>query len=114
MRKVIYILFVIPLGVLLIALALANRHTVRLVFDPISPDAPLLSLEAPLFIVLLASLIIGLVLGGFLTWLKQGRWRRAARQRAREAEALRVENDRLARQLEAASRPRLPETAASE
>lgn len=114
MRKLLYLVFVIPFGIILVTLALANRHDVRLVLDPLSPEAPALSLEAPFFIFLLGGVITGLALGGFLTWLKQGKWRKTARRRAREADELRRESERLTRQLEVTSRPSLPEAAAAD
>lgn len=107
-RKAVWLFLVLPAGVVLVAFAVANRHPVRLVLDPFSPQDPVLSLEAPFFLFLLGAVMLGLLLGGAATWLTQGRWRQAARRRSQEAAELRRETDRLSRQLDAASQPRLP------
>ncbi len=81
----------------IVTLAVANKHTVPLVLDPVS-DKPILFLERRLFEYLLATLILGVVLGGSATWLTQSHWRRSARHRAQEAMRWQAEADRLARE----------------
>lgn len=100
-----------PVGVVLIAFAVANRHAVRLVLDPFAPGNPALAIEGPMFLFLIAALIFGLLVGGAATWLTQGRWRKAARRRSREAAELRRETERLNRQIQAKERPQLPQPA---
>jgi hypothetical protein len=82
---------------LIVTLAVANKHTVPLILDPVS-DKPILFIERRLFEYLLATLILGVVLGGFATWLTQSHWRRSARHRAQEAMRWQAEADRLARE----------------
>jgi uncharacterized integral membrane protein len=106
MKRFFYYLVLIPIAAVVLAFAFANREWVTLSFDPLNPDAPAAAIDAPLFIILFAVLIIGILLGGFSVWLKQGRHRRAARLARSEAERYRVEAERLRAQLEAASRPR--------
>ena len=113
-KKVVWVLGIIPASVLLVVFAVANRHSVHLVLDPLAPQNPALSIEAPLFLLLLGGVVVGVLLGGAATWLKQGKWRRAARQRGEEAEGLRRETDRLHRQMEAVSQPRLPQASAAD
>lgn len=107
LRRTFWLLVILPIGVLLIALAVANRHSVQLILDPLGSKTPMLTVDVPLFLLLLGSVITGLVLGGAATWLKQGRWRRTARRRGDEAASLRREADRLTRQLETATQPQL-------
>jgi hypothetical protein len=57
--------------------------------DPFNPGNPALTVELPLFVLLFAALAIGLVVGSAATWLKQGRYRKLARQRSQEAQILR-------------------------
>ncbi len=114
MRRVVWFLGIIPAGVLLVAFAVANRHSVRLVLDPLAPENPALSIEVPLFLMLLAAVVIGVLLGGAATWLKQGKWRKAARRRGEEAEGLKRETARLNRQIEAGAQPRLPQPSAAD
>ena len=114
LRRTFWLLVVLPIGVLLIALAVANRHSVQLILDPLGTKTPMLTLDVPLFLLLLGSVIIGLLLGGAATWLRQGRWRRTARRRSDEAAYLRREADRLTRQLETASQAQLPHSSTAD
>jgi uncharacterized integral membrane protein len=98
-RKVVTWIVLVPLAVLLVVLALANRHAVTLSLDPLS-NAPTLAVQLPLFIAILLALAIGVVVGGTATWLRQGRWRRAARRAEALVRALRAEIETLRRQLE--------------
>lgn len=93
----------VPLAVLLVALALANRQTVTLSFDPFA-DEPTLTVRSPLFLVVLTALAVGVIIGGVTTWLRQGRWRRAARRAEVLVHTLRAEGETLRRQLEAHER----------
>lgn len=106
LKKFVWIFLILPAGVLLVALALANRHPVRLSLDPFSSETPFLAFEAPLFVYLFIAVLAGLLLGGCLTWLKQGRWRRAARENSREADTLRAVNRELDDRLSAAAAQR--------
>lgn len=95
LRKFVWLFVVLPAGVVLVAFALANRHAVRLNLDPFSADDPILAFDAPFFLYLFSALMLGLLLGGFATWLGQGKWRRQARERGREAARLRMEAGQL-------------------
>jgi hypothetical protein len=110
-RKLILALVVVPLGVVLIALAVVNRKPQVLVLDPFGGTEPNLSLEAPFFLFLLCAFAIGLMVGGIASWLNQGKWRRTAREEAREARDWRRQADRLEKELEnvepATHRPQL-------
>lgn len=111
-RKLIFGLLVVPLGLVLIALAVANRAAVSLILDPFGASAGSLVVEAPLFLFLLGAFGLGLAIGGFATWLSQAKWRRSAREAFREQVEWRRRADRLEKELEAThlapSRTRLP------
>ncbi|AZV20110.1 MAG: LapA family protein [Mesorhizobium sp.] len=79
----------VPLAIILIALAVANRELVAFTLDPFNPGNPKLTLTLPLFIFLFLALAIGMIIGSLATWVKQGRYRKLARQRGVEAENLR-------------------------
>ena len=113
-RFFVWFVVVLPAGVLLVALAVANRHNVSVVLDPFSPANPVLAYEMPLFILVFGSLMAGLLMGGMATWLGQARWRHTARRRSEEARHLRSETAQLSRQLEAATQPRLPQAASAD
>jgi len=87
-RFVLVVVFV-PLAIILIALAVANRGPVAFTLDPFHPGNPALTLNWPFFIFLFLALAIGMIVGSLATWVKQGHYRKLARQRGLEAENLR-------------------------
>jgi uncharacterized integral membrane protein len=87
-RFVLIVIFV-PLAIILIALAVANRELVAFTLDPFNPGNPALTLKLPLFVFLFLAIVVGLVVGSAVTWIKQGRYRKLARQRAQEVQSLR-------------------------
>ena len=99
-HKLIFGLLVIPLGVLLTALAVVNRKPTTLVLDPLGGADPRLAVDVPLFLLMLGALALGLLIGGLATWLGQGKWRRMARQRGQESTHWRRRADRLEKELE--------------
>jgi hypothetical protein len=101
LRRFIWVLIAFPVAVVLITLAIANRHGVRLVLDPFRPDEPVVSLLLPFYVYLFVMLLIGIVIGGSAMWLTQARWRRTARRRAAEAQRWQAEADRLSRERQA-------------
>jgi uncharacterized integral membrane protein len=105
-RKLVLAFVVVPLGVVLIALAVVNRKPVELILNPFDGSQPTFSLSAPLFLFLLGAFALGLVIGGVATWLGQGKWRRTARKEAREAREWRHQADRLEKELEGLHTPR--------
>jgi uncharacterized integral membrane protein len=88
-----------PVGLILLAFAVANREPVRVVLDPLPGDPPSFEISAPLFLVLLAAGAFGIIAGSLVTWWAQGRHRRAARLARAEAERLRQDSAHLRGQL---------------
>lgn len=85
-----YIIY-IPLAVLLVAFAVANHHFVTVSIDPFSGrENTALSFDAPLFVVIILSLMIGVIAGGLAMWFGQGRYRRSSRHFRIEAEKLKA------------------------
>jgi len=100
MRNFLKYLILAPIAVLFLSFDMANRQNVIVSFDPFnSAEAASPQIVLPLFVVLIAATMLGVVLGGFATWLSQGRFRKAARQARAKAEELRGENDFLRQQL---------------
>jgi uncharacterized integral membrane protein len=90
MRKFFTALVLIPLGLIFVVFAVANRHPVTVSFDPFNSTDPSVGFTLPLFVVIIAVAIAGVLAGGLATWFRQRRWRRAARRHeadAREARA---------------------------
>jgi uncharacterized integral membrane protein len=110
MRKAVTILILFPIAAAIVLLAVANRRIVTVSLDPLSA-VPEFAITGPLFLVLLLTLLVGVVIGGVAAWLRQSRWRRAARRAEAEVRRLRSESEGLRKQLHdresfaAASRP---------
>jgi uncharacterized membrane protein YciS (DUF1049 family) len=84
------------LAIVLVGFAFANRHDVIVSFDPFaSIDNAALSIDAPLFAVVVVTAMLGVVAGAIATWLSQGRYRRASRQSRREADKWRSQAEAL-------------------
>lgn len=95
-KRLVSWLILVPLALVLVIFALANRQTVTVNFDPLSQVNPLVApVTVPLFAVIYAMLLAGIVLGGIATWAAQSKNRKAKRAYKREAEALHREVDAL-------------------
>jgi len=88
-RFIVIVVFV-PLAIILVALAVANRGFTSFTIDPFNPGNPSLTISLPLFVLLFLAMALGLVIGGIATWLKQGRYRKLARQRDLELQSMRA------------------------
>lgn len=94
LNRIVLVVILVPLAIVLVALAVANRAPAAFTIDPFNPGNPALTLTLPLFIMLFLALLLGLVIGSFATWAKQGRYRRLARDQRREMQSLLSEQDR--------------------
>ena len=101
MASILKWLLLVPVAIMIILLAIANRASVTIIADPFPPAAGGLTFSAPLFLVILASVIVGVLIGGCGAWVRQGRHRRAARLAQAEADCQRVEANRLRSQINA-------------
>jgi uncharacterized integral membrane protein len=104
-RKLVTALILVPLAIVFVSLAVANRQLVAVSFDPFDDAHPAFSVSLPLFALILILLIGGVVLGGTASWLRQGKWRGRARRLEAEARKLRQENERLQRRAGVPDRP---------
>ena len=93
LRKIFNGLVLLPLAIVFVIFAVANRHLVKVSFDPINGTDPALSLSMPLFVVIVLAGIAGVAAGGSATWFRQRRWRRAARRHERDAHEARSQLD---------------------
>ena len=99
-KRLFQFLILVPVGIILVSLAVANRHSVQLALDPFSPEEPALDFSVPLYVVIFGALLCGILIGGFMAWLKQGRHRRAAKEKRYEAQKWRNEADRQQKRIE--------------
>ncbi|SKA02889.1 lipopolysaccharide assembly protein LapA domain-containing protein [Consotaella salsifontis] len=88
--KVISFVILVPIAVVLIIFCVANREMTTLSLDPLG-TLPQLQLSAPLFVLLMGFLIVGVFLGGIGTFVTQAHYRRAAFRRKHELERARNE-----------------------
>lgn len=93
MRRLLRWLLLIPLGLLLVLFSVANRGPVTLSLDPFSREAPALAFSAPLFVLLMIALALGVLIGGTAAGIGRLRWRYRAKQAEREAEKLAAQNE---------------------
>lgn len=75
-------LLLLPLCLVTLYLAVANRHSVLFSLDAFEPENPAIALEMPLFLVVLAAIFLGMLIGGAA--VLTGRWRK---DRARKAKS---------------------------
>ena len=91
MRKFFTAVVLIPLGLIFIVFAVANRHLVTVSFDPFNSTDPSVAVRLPLFVVIIAVAMLGVAAGGSATWFRQRHWRRAARQHEADARQARAQ-----------------------
>jgi uncharacterized integral membrane protein len=108
LRSTVTAIILIPLAVILIGLAVANRQVVTISFDPFDASHPAYSVTLPLFVVILVLVILGVLIGGTAAWMRQSRWRAAARRAEARTRQLNGEVAMLRRQLETTERPEPP------
>src|SRR5687767_2731469 len=77
-RKLVFWLVLVPLAIVILMFAVANREVVTVSFDPFSSHQPAASVRVPLFVLIFILVILGVIIGGVASWLRQGKHRRAA------------------------------------
>ena len=91
MRRLLNWFVLLPLAIVIVLFAVANRTWVTVSFDPFPGESPALAFTVPLFIVVFAGLIVGVVIGGLVSLARQWRlWRTA---RAAQHELARMKAD---------------------
>ncbi len=100
MRRLLLLFVLIPLAAVVVVLSVVNRAPVTLVLVPVG-EPPAVVVEAPLFLILFAAVTLGAVLGGAAVWLRQARWRRAARQERSRAAGLEKDVERMRQRAQA-------------
>jgi uncharacterized integral membrane protein len=101
-RKIVTALVLVPLALIIVMFAVANRESVTVTFDPFSSAEPAFLLRMPLYMLVFVLVGLGVLIGGIASWLKQHKWR--ARARHAEAEAARLRQQLEEQRL----RPALP------
>jgi uncharacterized membrane protein (DUF106 family) len=104
-RRIVTTLVLVPLAIVLIAFAVANRQNVVVSLDPFDQANPALSVSLPLFGLVLIVIIAAVIVGGIAAWLRQAKWRRAARVAQEQVQALQAQIDALHKETGASERP---------
>jgi uncharacterized integral membrane protein len=107
--KIVTALIVVPLAVIIIAFAVANRQMVTVSFDPTSSTNPAYAATVPLFVLIFIVIIVGVVIGGVAAWLRQSPWRRTARKLDADVRALHDELEAIRRRFGTQAPPVQPE-----
>ncbi len=76
MRRFSWILL-LPVILAAILFAIANRTSVLVSFNPLDPVVG--GVLLPLYAVVMIAMLLGILLGGAVVWLKQRKWRRMAK-----------------------------------
>lgn len=108
-RKIITLIIVLPLAAVIVAFAVANRQMVTVSFDPFTAVNPAAALTFPLFILIFILVILGVIVGGAASWLRQAHWRSTARKLDGEVRQLQQELVTL-RTRQAEAQPAAPPT----
>jgi uncharacterized integral membrane protein len=102
-RKIVTTVIIVPIAVVIVAFAVANRQAVTVSFDPFSAAHPAYAVTMPLFVLLFVVVILGVIVGGIAAWLNQSAWRRTARKLDADVRALHDEIEALRRRETAAA-----------
>ena len=93
MRKFVAIAILVPLAVIIVMFAVANREIITISFDPFDSAHPAYALKMPLFMLIFVLVGVGVAVGGIASWLRQHKWRMRARLAEAEARDLRARLD---------------------
>jgi uncharacterized integral membrane protein len=91
MRRFLILFVFLPIAIVVVVLSVANRGSVTFSLNPLGEAGPGWSATGPFYVFLFAAVALGIVIGGVATWVRQSRWRQAARVARADAERLRAE-----------------------
>lgn len=99
-RRILNWLVLVPIALIAVMLAVANRTPVTISLDPFGRMMSPLSITLPLFAAVLLAMIVGVVIGGAAVWWKQGRYRKRCRQAENQLVDALGEQQRLRNELQ--------------
>ncbi|AMM85118.1 LapA family protein [Martelella sp. AD-3] len=94
MSKLVNLIILLPIGVVLVLLSVANRQSVTMALNPFNASDSVLAVSAPFFVYIFIAFILGILLGALFTWISQRKHRRTAKSSKREAALWRAEADK--------------------
>ncbi|MCZ0734652.1 LapA family protein [Phreatobacter sp. AB_2022a] len=94
-KSIVNWLVLVPVAIVVVVLAVANRTPVTFSLDPFSRDMAAAAVTVPLFVLVLAAVALGVLIGGIVSWFKHSPQRRLARKAEADLAAARAEIERL-------------------
>ena len=89
MRKIRHrLLILVPLAIVIVMFAVANREIVTVSFDPFDSAQPAFALKMPLFVLIFVLVALGVVVGGIAAWLQAAQVARARAARRGRGRAI--------------------------
>jgi uncharacterized integral membrane protein len=88
----------LPIAVIVVSFAVANRQWITVSFDPFSKDAPFAAIDIPLWALFFCGVFFGLIAGWIACWFAQSKWRRSAKDTRKELVRSQAESSQLRRE----------------
>jgi uncharacterized membrane protein YciS (DUF1049 family) len=86
----------LPIALVVVSFAVANRNWITVSFDPFSREAPFAAIDVPLWALFFCGVFFGLIAGWIACWIAQGKWRRSAKEARRELKLTQAQPRNLA------------------
>ena len=90
----------LPLTIIGVGFAVANRQWVTISFDPITQVTPFATIDMPLWVLFFAGIFVGIFIGWFVAWRGAGKHRRSARDARIELMRAQQQHEREKRELQ--------------
>jgi uncharacterized integral membrane protein len=90
----------LPIAIIVVSFAIANRQWITISFDPFSKDAPFAAIDMPLWVLFFCGVFFGLIAGWIACWFAQSKWRRSAKDTRKELVRTQTEASQLRREIE--------------
>lgn len=97
MKGIIKAIVFVPFALVFLVFAVSNRADVSVVLDPFGVTGQWAQVSVPLFLVMIAAALLGVLVGGAGAWWAQRKARERVLIAQREVDSLRQELDRLRR-----------------
>ncbi len=88
----------LPIAIVVVSFAIANRQWITISFDPFSRDAPFAAMDMPQWVLFFCGVFFGLIAGWIACWLAQSKWRRSAKDTRKELVRAQEETSQLRRE----------------
>jgi fructose-specific phosphotransferase system IIC component len=79
-KKIINWVIGLPIAIIGVGFAVANRQWITLSFDPFNRAHPFATIDMPLWALFFCGVFFGIFAGWLVAWINNGKYRRATRQ----------------------------------